>query len=117
MRLLVCGDRNWKDQEAIKRALVTLGPEVVIHGAAKGADSLAGEVANDLNIATEVYPAQWSLYGKGAGPIRNQQMIDEGHPDIVIWFHKDLDSSKGTKNMVHKAQDHQIAVYNGEAIP
>ncbi len=116
MRLLVCGDRNWKDKEAIRSALMSLGPEVVIHGAARGADSLAGEVANDLNISVEVYPAQWSLYGRGAGPIRNQQMIDEGKPDMVIWFHRDLDSSKGTKNMVHKAEDLGIWVFNGEEI-
>jgi len=69
--ILVCGDRYWADKDAIRRVLEILHPEVVIHGGAKGADSLAGEVANDLNIATEVYPAQWSLYGKGAGPIRN----------------------------------------------
>jgi len=115
-KILVCGDRYWTDKDTIRRVLEVLNPEVVIHGAAKGADSLAGEVANDLNIATEVYPAQWSLYGKGAGPIRNQQMIDEGHPDIVIWFHKDLDSSKGTRNMIDKALDCEIAVYNGEEI-
>lgn len=115
-KILVCGDRYWTDKDAIRRVLEILNPEVVIHGAAKGADSLAGQVANDLSITTEVYPAQWSLYGKGAGPIRNQQMIDEGHPDIVIWFHKDLDSSKGTRNMIDKALDCEIDVYNGEEI-
>ena len=116
MRLLVCGDRNWEDKEAINHALVSLAPEVVIHGGAKGADSLAGYSAYLLNIPIEVYPAQWSLYGRGAGPIRNQQMIDEGKPDMVIWFHKDLETSKGTKNMVHKAQDYRIPVFNGEEI-
>jgi hypothetical protein len=31
----------------------------------------------------EVYQADWKRYGR-AGPIRNQEMLDKGKPDVVI---------------------------------
>jgi hypothetical protein len=38
-----------------------------------------------------------------AGPIRNQQMLDEGHPDLVIAFHDNMSESRGTRDMVGRA--------------
>jgi hypothetical protein len=57
------------------------------------------------------YPADWDRYGKGAGPIRNKQMLDE-NPDIemVIAFHTNLTNSKGTKNMIDRAKRRNIKV-------
>jgi len=71
----------------------------VIEGEAKGADTMAREWAEHSGISVEKYPADWDTYKRAAGPIRNKQMIDEGKPDVVIGFHQDLESSKGTKNM------------------
>ena len=43
MRILICGDRNYKNWEKIQNYLNTLDSEtIIIHGCAKGADSLAG---------------------------------------------------------------------------
>lgn len=114
MRLLVCGDRNWVDDESIKEAIVRLNPSVVIHGNARGADSLAGEAANSLGITVEVYPAQWETYGRAAGPIRNRQMLVDGKPDKVLAFHDDIEKSKGTKNMVKQAEKAgiDVTIYN-----
>jgi hypothetical protein len=50
------------------------------------------------------YPAQWHKYGRAAGPIRNQQMLAEGKPDLVLAFHDDIDGSRGTKDMVNRAR-------------
>lgn len=104
MRVLVCGDRNWTDEDGIRRVLKGLiEPLVVIHGGARGADSLAGKVAEELGHEVEVYPADWQRYGKAAGVLRNQQMLDEGKPDFVLAFHADLSRSKGTADMVRRA--------------
>ena len=104
MRVLVCGSRNWTDADAILEALVALGPviEVVIEGEAPGADSLAREAAQRLDIPVLKFPADWTKYGKAAGPIRNQQMLDEGHPDLVLAF--PLQASRGTWDMVRRAR-------------
>jgi YspA, cpYpsA-related SLOG family len=58
----------------------------IISGGARGADALAIEWAREQDIRHEVYAADWVSYGRKAGPIRNQQMIDEVSPDIVVAF-------------------------------
>lgn len=82
---------------------------VVVHGAARGADSLSGEVAEELGCTVEVYPADWLKYGKAAGPIRNKQMLDTG-PDVVLAFHDDLENSKGTRHCVTEAEKRGLEV-------
>jgi len=56
------------------------------------------------------FPARWDLYGRAAGPLRNSQMLKEGKPNLVIAFHDNLDSSKGTKDMVNKSLKDNIEV-------
>lgn len=38
-----------------------------------------------------------------AGPIRNEQMLQEGQPDKVLAFHENLAQSRGTADMVRRA--------------
>lgn len=110
IRLLVTGDRNWTDSLAIQRRLQTIGIEnisVLIHGDAPGADRLAAQVAYSLGLSAariKAYPANWTQYGKAAGPIRNQQMLTEGRPTHCSAFHSDLNKSKGTRDMVKRAR-------------
>jgi len=75
----------------------------VIHGAARGADTLAGEAAKELGLEVIEFPADWKTYHKSAGPIRNRQMITQD-PDFVWAFHDDIRSSKGTKDMIKVAE-------------
>ena len=56
------------------------------------------------NYFAEVYVADWKIYGKSAGPRRNQKMLDDGKPTIVIAFHNDIDNSKGTADMIARAK-------------
>lgn len=117
LRVLVCGSRDWEDFDAIMRVMVFLqgaaghGKEiVVIHGACRGADQLADRVAKYMGFETEPYPADWDAHGRAAGPIRNQQMLDDGQPDLVLAFHPDIKQSRGTKDMVNRARKAGIPV-------
>ena len=114
LRILVCGDRNWTDYFLIATTLykaIKHEPRVtIIHGAARGADSMAGIFARTNGLNVRSYPAQWSKHGKAAGIIRNQQMLDEGKPDKVIAFHDDIKNSKGTKDMIERAKKAGIPV-------
>ena len=107
MRVIICGSRYWDDAariESVIEALTNLDPDLtVIEGGALGADRLARDVARNWGLEVEEYPAIWSHYGKAAGPKRNQQMLDSG-VDLVIAFHHDLASSKGTADMVRRAK-------------
>lgn len=102
MRLLICGDRDWTDQAMIERAVLALPrpPSVIIHGCARGADTMAGIIALKLGIPVLEFPAEWDRHGRAAGLIRNKRMLVEGKPTRVFAFHNDLARSKGTKHMV-----------------
>lgn len=102
-RVLVSGSRLYESAEVITREL-GLYPKgtVIIHGAARGADTLAGEAAEALGFEVVTYPADWWTYGRGAGPRRNTQMLVEGEPTELIVFHEDLTTSVGTLDMATK---------------
>lgn len=68
----------------------------VIHGAAKGADWLAGEVAKALGYPVFTFPADWDTHAKAAGPLRNQAMANAAHSCIA------LPGGKGTTDMVKR---------------
>lgn len=119
MRVLFCGDRAWEDSKpivTIMRGLkvqATLRDDdlVIIEGEARGADALARNVANALRVRVEPYPAQWETHGKAAGPIRNQQMLDVGCPQLVYAFHDFILNSRGTKDMCLRAAKAGLPVY------
>ena len=83
-------------------------PVIIISGHAKGADSLAEQWAKKREVSLEIYPAEWDVYGKSAGFMRNQQMIDEGLPDLVVAF----SGGKGTVNMIKLSNQANIPLYN-----
>lgn len=112
MRVLVCGDREWTSEKLIYKRLKEFarGETVIIHGCARGADTMAGQIARFLGFEVEEYPAEWETYGPAAGPIRNRKMLKCGKPDLVIAFHNDIVVSKGTKDMVTIARQAGIPV-------
>lgn len=86
MIVIVCGSRDWTDRALIREWLAKLPRgSVVVHGAARGADTIAGEEAAALGFEVRAYPADWSN-GRGAGPARNQRMLDAEAPEAVLAF-------------------------------
>jgi len=79
------------------------GTHTLIEGEARGADSMARDIALARGWEVIRVPADWVKYGRGAGPIRNQQMLDMG-PDQVWAFHDNLACSKGTLDMVRRSK-------------
>ena len=49
-KVLVCGGRNYGDRETVQRTLDRIRPAEIIHGAARGAGTLAGEYALERDI-------------------------------------------------------------------
>lgn len=112
-RVLICGGRNYHDLEtmfmfldALPHNLIPDPISCIITGMARGADSLALTYAYRRNIPVAKFPAFWKRDGMDAGPIRNQQMIDEGSPDYVVAF----PGGSGTADMVRRAKLHNIKV-------
>lgn len=110
MRLLVCGGRDFTDRDWLYSVLDDIKPAVVIHGAAPGADTLAGDWAKERGVPVEAYPADWDKHGRAAGPIRNSRMLREGKPDLVLAF----PGGRGTANMVKQAGQAGVGVMKAE---
>lgn len=125
MKLLVCGGRNYEDEHKLNSILDSIHAwseiGLLIHGDAGrfydypdsvaiepgllpgfwvGADKLASQWARNNKVPEKRYKPDWKQYGRKAGPIRNQQMLDEQHPDLVIAF----PGGRGTADMVKRAK-------------
>lgn len=101
--------------DIIERELRKLPADtMIVHGTARGVDTLAKFVAERIGLKVindgKGFPADWKRYGRCAGPIRNQVMIDEGRPDLVLAFHTNIDESRGTKDMIDRANKVRIKV-------
>lgn len=112
LRILVCGGRNFSDYDFMSRVLdafaATNDIEIVIHGAARGADAMADHWARKNRFRVHAFPADWNKHGKAAGVIRNRQMLYEGRPTHVFAF----PGGKGTANMVQIATAAGLIVVN-----
>jgi hypothetical protein len=110
MRLLICGGRDFENLpwafeklDAFRRANAVT---VVIHGDARGADTIGGKWADTRGIPVEKYPADWARLRNAAGPARNAQMLREGKPDHVFV----LPGGRGTANMVIQAKEAGVPI-------
>jgi hypothetical protein len=111
MKVLVCGGRDFWDEECAYSVLDALNDEspitCVIEGGAYGADRLARAWAKERGIHNQTYSADWALHGRAAGPIRNALMLSDGRPDLVVAF----PGGRGTADMVRRAGHSGIDVH------
>lgn len=105
-RVLVCGGREFTDFRLILSVLSRLSPSLVIEGGARGADTGARVAAGRLGIPVREFPADWARFGRRAGYLRNEQMLAEGHPDMVLAF----PGGPGTASMVRLARQAGVPV-------
>ena len=111
MKVLICGGRDYDDRERVRDVIMALDVEnaEIVHGAARGADYLAGSIASEYNYQVTEFPADWDTHGRSAGPIRNQQMLDylfedPDEPRLLIAF----PGGKGTIDMITKAKRAEV---------
>lgn len=112
-RIAVTGGRDFNDAELVRRTLSAIRfskDDVLVHGACRGADTLAAEVASRIGTQ-EPHPADWKKYGRAAGPIRNREMLSSG-VDMLIAF----PGGAGTRNCVMIAEELGIPVMRAEEI-
>lgn len=120
MRVLACGNRDFSDRYIMELVFYGLDEKSssdrqtfhVIHGDCRGADKLFASVAEGSWACIDAYPADWDKIGKAAGFARNQQMLFEGQPDLVLAFiDKPLAECKGTSHMVELAKTAGVPTY------
>jgi hypothetical protein len=119
VRILITGSRDWADHATIRSALLqaiadiqhTAHPDcalvTVVHGAARGADTIAARIATALGCHVEAHLAHWERYGRRAGHVRNAEMVNLG-ADICLAFPRGV--SRGTRGCVELARKAGIPV-------
>lgn len=109
MRVIVAGSRTITDYNVVKEAVESSQFEItcIISGGARGVDDLAVEYGQRNNINVEVYRADWTKYGRSAGPIRNTEMARIADALIAIWDGE----SPGTRNMIDTAKKYKLDIY------
>ena len=106
-RIVVAGCRKYNDYENaatfIKECICHIKEDatlIFLSGACSGADQIGEQFAREHGYEIEHYPADWSRFGKAAGPKRNQIMAEKCDLLICFWDGK----SKGTKSMIEKTK-------------
>lgn len=102
---LICGGRYFARQEMFDSVMSLLCekngcPDRIVHGGATGADAMADAWGKRMAIDVIAMPADWAT-GRSAGPIRNQRMLEDHTPAVVVAF----PGGKGTADMVRRAKE------------
>ncbi|MCL2393064.1 MAG: DUF2493 domain-containing protein [Acidimicrobiaceae bacterium] len=103
MRILICGSRKWSDADAIAHEFDLTPPDEVVTGDAPGADALAWAEALSRGVTRFRFFANWSEFGRAAGPIRNQKMLDEGVDEVWAFSDDFYSPHSGTRDMCRRA--------------
>lgn len=116
-RVLVCGGRYYDNRErlfevldkALQAATLAGRSFTLVHGGARGADSLSHTWASmrKESIDVRVYEADWKTHGRAAGPIRNKKMLTFEQPHVIIAFK----GGNGTAHMMKIGRESGIPVY------
>ena len=121
-RIIVAGSRDYKDYGQLADVLDTLMTKLqeqgidksdveIVSGGCRGADELGERYAKESCLRCSIFPADWSKYGRSAGPIRNDTMAkytvkaDKGY---LVAF--PIGESRGTRSMIKLAEQHGLEV-------
>jgi hypothetical protein len=109
MRLAVSGSRGITDRRLICETLDSIpGPTELLSGhCSNGVDMLAEAWARERGIKVWRFPADWLRHGRAAGPIRNQQMINQADALLAIWDGQ----SRGTGGTIDMARQRGIPTW------
>lgn len=107
-KLAIVGSRTFNNYNKLKNELEPYKDNIgeVISGGARGADSLARRWAKENNIMYKEHLADWDLYGKKAGYIRNKKIIKECDGCVAFWD----GISKGTKHSIELCEQYNKPV-------
>lgn len=85
-RIAIVGSRDYQNLDAVRQYVFEQERNsVIISGGARGVDSVAVDEAKRLGMAYEVYPADWSRYGRSAGALRNHQIVEAATEVVAFW--------------------------------
>lgn len=112
--VLVCGTRDGVDEAGMISDFEMLESRFgadnlfIVQGGALGVDSQARRIAVNRHLRYAEFPANWRRFGTGAGPIRNQDMLELTQPLMVLAYPSR--KSIGTRHMIRIATEKGLEV-------
>lgn len=101
MRLAVVGSRDYPTLGNVRAYVESLPQEtVIVSGGARGVDAVAEATARTRKMEVVVLRADWSTYGKAAGPMRNRVIVRDCDAMVAFWD----GTSRGTADSIRAAR-------------
>lgn len=108
MKVIIAGGRSYQPTSEDRASLDFFHEQSpiteVLCGMANGADAEGARWARRRGIPVHEYPPNWASFGKRAGPMRNQTMVDDA--DALIAF----PGGAGTADVIRRAKSKGIDV-------
>lgn len=116
LRVIIAGSREFNNYDLLESTISNYLKEntnnvEIVSGTARGADQLGEQFAIKYGYQIRRFPANWNLYGKSAGPIRNREMAEYASDGQGILFAFWDGKSRGTKSMINLAKKYGLEVY------
>lgn len=109
MRVIIAGSRHlWALDHEIQSLidLLPAKPTLILSGGARGIDTAGERWARRRGVEVACCEANWGEHGVAAGPIRNQQMVDNADALVLIWDGK----SRGSRDVLTRAQEKKLVI-------
>lgn len=102
LRVAVVGSRTFPHFDYVRTMVQFLAGKGcrISSGGAAGVDSWAQAEAEEFGCFEKMHLADWDTYGRRAGPIRNQQMLEAVDAVFAFWD----GMSPGTADMIDRAK-------------
>ena len=103
--VIIAGGRDFDDYPLLERTMDQFLEEIqdeitIFCGKARGADSLGEYYAESRRYAIQYFPPDWRRYGRGAGLVRNREMVDKADALAAFWNGE----SRGTGHIIQLAR-------------
>lgn len=121
-RVIIAGSREFTDQYRLNKVCnwifaykgLAYSDVEIESGTCRGADVKGENFASVYGVPVKRFPANWKLYGKNAGNVRNRQMAEyasssSSNNGVLIAFANSR--CKGTMNMINLGIDYKLDVF------
>jgi len=121
-RVIIAGSREFTDQYRLNKVCnwifaykkIAYSDVEIISGTCRGADIMGENFASVYGIPVKRFPANWKLYGRNAGNVRNRQMAEfassnSSNNGVLIAFANSR--CKGTMNMINLGIDYKLDIF------
>lgn len=101
MKIAIVGSRRYPHLGRVRDYINSLPEDtVIVSGGAVGVDEMAEITAKERGLETIIFRADWKRFGRGAGMVRNHDIVNAADKVVAFWDGK----SDGTRNSIELAR-------------